>query len=64
MEQGQVNVEGLNTAQLKFTIDVMAMVMDKLIQDDMLLDEFGKPLPAEMQEDLFIRRAMEILNYK
>jgi len=64
MEQGQVSTEGLNGPQLKFTIDVMAMVMDKLIQDEMQLNEDGTPVLAEMQEDLLVRQAMQILNYK
>ena len=64
MKQGTVNIEGLNGPQLKFTIDVMAMVMDKLIQDEMQLNEDGTPVLAEMQEDLLVRQAMQILNYK
>jgi len=63
-KQGTVNVEDLNGPQLKFTIDAMAMVMDKLIQDEMQLNEDGTPVLAEMQENLLVRQAMQILNYK
>ena len=62
--QGKVDTINLTKPQLQFTIDVMAMVMDKLIQDDMLLDEEGKPAPIEQQDDDLIKQAMTILNYK
>jgi len=64
MKQGEVKTEGLNGPQLKFTIDAMAIVMDKLIQDSIELDETGQPLPAMEQQDLIVRQAMQILSYK
>ncbi len=64
MAQGKIGTDGLTAPQLKFTIDVMAMLMDKLIQDDIMLDEAGDPLPAQKQEDQTIRSAMQMLNYK
>ena len=64
MAQGKVDVEGLTVPALIFTIDVMSVVMDNLIQDNMQLDESGMPLPYSEQEDSDVRRAMEILNYK
>ena len=63
MRPGTVNTENLTTPQLKFTIDVMGMVLDKLIQDTMDLDEAGEPLPIEQQTDESVRQAMQILNY-
>ena len=62
--QGKVDTHNLTKPQLEFTISVMAMVMDKLIQDDMLLDEKGKPAPIEQQENDLIKQAMMLLNYK
>ena len=64
MVQGTVDVESLTGPQVQFTVTVMGMVMDKLIQDSMDLDEAGQPLPAMEQEDPTIRQAMQILNYK
>ena len=63
MVQDKVSVEGFNNSQLKFTISVMALVMDKLIQDDMELDENAMPLPVAQQSDPTIKQAMTILNY-
>ena len=64
MAQGQVSTKDLNISQLKFTINALAMILDKLIQDDMDLDEAGEPLPAEWQSDSDIKQAMMALNYK
>ena len=64
MQNRTVNTANLTTPQLKFTIEVMAMVIDKLIQDDMNLDEAGNPLPTAQQDNPIVRQAMEILNYK
>jgi len=62
--QGTVETQDLNIPQLKFTVDVMAMVLDKLIQDDMDRDKGGYPLPVEEQSSTVIQQAMQILQYE
>ena len=64
MKQGQVAVDNLNTEQLKFVVNVLADLMDKLIQDEIDRDENGDPLPFAQQEFELTQRAMRILNYK
>jgi len=64
MRPRNIDTANLTTPQLKFTINAMSMVMDKLIQDDMILDEAGAPAPVDQQENLLIKQAMQILNYE
>ena len=64
MKQGQVNVDNLNNEELKFAVKVMADLMNKLIQDELLRNADGTPAPIALQEFDLTRRAMRILNYK
>ena len=64
MRPRNIDTANLTTPQLKFTINVLGAMLDKLIQDDMDLNEEGEPMPTKQQTNPTIRQAMQILNYE
>jgi len=63
-KQGTVDTADLGKEQIRFVLNVMAMLMDELIQDDMDIDMNGKPTPADEQSNPTISKAMKLLQYK
>ena len=63
MKQGTVDTTDLTKEQLRFTVNVMAKLMDELIQDDMDLSNDAMSLPADQQSDHLISKCMKLLQY-